>query len=86
MAKLPDNKIYITQDDGSEILMTILLYFTDDTFKQNYVLYRSATDEHQDLVYVFRYDEDGKLHGIKSDREFELTKMVLETYEDEEDS
>lgn len=77
---MSDNKIIIVDDNGKEVEMNI--YFTFDANKKNYVVVYSEEDE--DTMYSFIYDEEGNLYPVESEEELEMVEEVLAAYEEKE--
>lgn len=77
---MSDNKIIIVDDNGKEVEMNI--YFTFDANEKNYVVVYSEEDE--DTMYSFIYDEEGNLYPVESEEELEMVEEVLAAYEEKE--
>lgn len=76
---MKDNVIYITDDNGKEVEMNILLTF--DANDVNYVVVYETGKE--DELYPFSYDEEGNLYAVESDEELEMIDEVVGAYEKE---
>ena len=76
---MKDNVIYITDDNGKEVEMNILLTF--DANEVNYVVVYETGKE--DELYPFSYDEEGNLYAVESDEELEMIDEVVGAYEKE---
>lgn len=80
-----DDKILITKEDGSEVELTILLTFENESLGYKYVLYYDENDENGE-VFPFRYDE--KTHELKeleSEEEWDYADEVLASFLEEEE-
>jgi len=78
---MKDNVIYITDDNGKELEMNILLTF-DANDKQYVLVYQTGNE---DDVYPFIYDEDGNLFEVEDAEELEMVQEVLAAYEEEKE-
>ena len=70
-----DNVIYIRDDDGKEVAMTVLFTFEADDI--NYVV---VHDKELDDYYPFRYDEKGHLEVIEDAEEFAMVAEVFDAF------
>jgi len=76
-------------EDGNEILCEILFTFDSDLFKKSYVLFYPVTENEEDDIEVMAAsynpgeDNNGELHPIESDEEWELIERVLKQYEED---
>ncbi len=70
-----DNVIYIRDDEGKEVAMTVL--FTFAAKGHDYVV---VHDEKVDDYYPFRYDEDGHLEVIDDAEEFAMVAEVFDAF------
>lgn len=78
---MKDNVIYITDENGKEVEMNILLTF--EANEKNYVVVYETGNE--DDCYPFIYDDNGNLYEVESEEELSLIQEVVSAYEDEED-
>lgn len=76
---MSDNSIFITDDNGKEIEMKI--YLTFDANDKKYVVVYSQDNE--DELYSFVYDDNGNLYQIESDEEMQMVDEVIGAYEQE---
>ena len=70
-----DNVIYIRDDEGQEVAMTVFFTFASDG--HDYVV---VHDEEVDDYYPFRYDEDGHLEVIEDSEEFAMVAEVFDAF------
>ena len=76
---MEENSIFITDDNGKEVEMKILLTF--EANEKKYVVVYSETNE--DELYSFVYDDEGNLYQIESDEELQMVDEVVGAYEKE---
>ena len=76
---MKENTIYITDENGKEVEMNILLTF--EANEKNYVVVYE-TDKEDDL-YAFTYDDDGNLYEVETDEELQMVDEVVGAYEKE---
>lgn len=76
---MSENSIFITDENGKEIEMKI--YLTFEANDKKYVVVYSQDNE--DELYSFVYDEDGNLYQIESDEELQMVDEVVGAYEQE---
>lgn len=76
---MEENSIFITDDNGKEVEMKILLTF--EANEKKYVVVYSETNE--DELYSFIYDDEGNLYQIESDEELQMVNEVVGAYEKE---
>lgn len=76
---MKENAIFITDENGKEVEMNILLTFEANE-KQYVVVYE--TDKEDDL-YAFTYDDEGNLFAVESDEELQMVDEVVGAYEKE---
>lgn len=82
---LDSNCLYVKDEDGNEVKMTILFTFDAPDGKQ-YVVFQN-TNEDNGQVFASRYNEEGELLPIESDEEWDMVEEVINTFvEDEEDA
>ena len=74
-----ENKLFIVDDEGKEIQMNI--YFTFDMNDNQYVVVYEQ--DHEDVLYSFRYDEDGNLYPVDDEDELAMIEEVIGAYEEE---
>jgi uncharacterized protein YrzB (UPF0473 family) len=80
-----DKKLYITDENGVEKEMEILLTFEPDGSTKKYVLYYDPEVEDGD-VFASIYDDEGHLFPIETEAEWDMVEEVLNAFnEDEED-
>lgn len=76
---MSENSIFITDENGKEFEMKI--YLTFDANNKKYVVVYS--EDNEDELYSFVYDEDGNLFQIESDEEMQMVNEVIGAYEEE---
>lgn len=76
---MSENSIFITDENGKEIEMKIFLTF--DANNKKYVVVYS--DENEDELYSFVYDDEGNLFQIETEDELEMVDEVIGAYEQE---
>lgn len=80
---MESNIMYVTDENGNEQEMEIL--FTFDSNNNSYVVFRNinATD---DDVFASRYNEEGELLPIESEKEWEMIEEVIGAFSDDEEN
>lgn len=76
---MKENAIFITDENGKEVEMNILLTFEANE-KQYVVVYE--TDKEDDL-YAFTYDDEGNLFAVEEEEELQMIDEVVGAYEKE---
>lgn len=76
---MSENSIFITDDNGKEVEMKI--YLTFEANNKKYVVVYS--EENEDELYSFVYDDNGNLYQIESDEELKMVDEVVGAYEQE---
>ena len=77
---MKDNSIFITDEDGKEVEMKILM-----TFEANQKKYVVVYDEkNEDELYPFVYDDEGNLFAVEDEEEMAMIDEVVSAYEEEE--
>ena len=76
---MKENAIFITDENGKEVEMNILLTFEANE-KQYVVVYE--TDIEEDL-YAFTYDDEGNLFAVEEEEELQMIDEVVGAYEKE---
>ena len=81
---MEDNRMMITDDNGNEIEVEIILTFEDEEKGKKYVLFSDPNDE--DSVYAYTYDDDGQMDEVTDPDEWQMCAEVLGafTMEDED--
>ena len=82
---MEQNSIIITDDDGKEVEMQILLTFEANDKK--YVVVHPKGNE--DEIYGFVYDEEGNLFVVENEEELSMIEEVVGSFDgdlDEEDA
>ena len=75
-----ENSIFITDEDGKEVEMKILM-----TFEANQKKYVVVYDEkNEDELYPFVYDDEGNLFAVEDEEEMAMIDEVVSAYEEEE--
>lgn len=82
---LDSNCLYVQDENGNEVKMTILFTFDAPDGKQ-YVIFTNPENPDEE-VYASAYNESGDLLPIESDEEWEMVEEVLNTFlADEEEA
>ena len=76
---MKEDSIFITDDNGKEVEMKILLTF--EANEKKYVVVYEENNE--DELYSFVYDDDGNLYQIETDEELQMVNEVVGAYEEE---
>lgn len=76
---MKENSIFITDDNGKEVEMKI--YLTFDANNKKYVVVYSEDNEEELIPFI--YDDEGNLFEIESDEEMRLINEVVSAYEEE---
>ena len=76
---MKDNSIFITDDNGKEVEMHI--YLTFEANNKKYVVVYS--EDNEDELYSFIYDDNGNLFQIESEEELQMVDEVVGAYEEE---
>ena len=76
--------IYIPDDDGNEEEFEVVMKFEVDGTNQKYMLVvpAEASDEEEEEVYAFRYEEDGddlQLFTIEDEAEWDMVEETFNT-------
>ena len=77
-----ENKIYITDDDGVEHVMEVILTFAING--KNYVIVKEPGNEED--AFVFTYDDDHNLEVVEDEDELNMAAEVLAAFEGEDDA
>lgn len=86
-----EQQITIIAEDGSEQLCEIIFTFDSDETGYSYVVYSPiGNDEDDDVIYAARYTanengEDGDLHQIETDEEWDMVEEVINTFMEQAD-
>lgn len=82
---LDSNCLYVHDEEGNEVKMTILFTFDSPDGKQ-YVLFTNPEDASGE-VYASAYNDKGELLPIETDEEWDMVEEVLNTFiQDEEEA
>lgn len=77
---MKENSIFITDENGKEVEMKILM-----TFEANQKKYVVVYDEkNEDELYPFVYDDEGNLFAVEDEEEMAMIDEVVSAYEEEE--
>lgn len=76
---MKEDSIFITDDNGKEVEMKILLTF--EANEKKYVVVYEENNE--DELYSFVYDDDGNLYQIETEEELQIVNEVVGAYEEE---
>ena len=72
-----ENKIFIVDDEGKEVEMNILFTFNNEDNDYVVVFENSKPD----MLYAFRYDEEGNLYAVEEEDELEMVEEVVSAFE-----
>ena len=81
---MDDNKMILTDDNGNEHVVEIILTFDDDN-GNSFVIFVDPEDP-QLQPYAYRYDEEGNLDELENDEQQEMCEEVLAAFMIEEES
>lgn len=82
---MEDSKVMIiTDDNGQEKEVEIILTFEDDKNKKSYVLFTDV-NANDGNVYAYSYDEDGNMNEITDEAEWEMCQEVLGAFLEEDE-
>lgn len=84
---MPDmdmNRMIITDENGQEKEVEIILTFEDDNTGKNFVLFADPNDE-EGNVYAYTYDEDGNLNEVEDEADWNMCAEVLGAFQSEDD-
>ena len=76
---MKENVIYISDENGKEVEMNILLTF--EANDKNYVVVYETGNE--DDIYAFIYDDEGNLYEVETQEEIDMVNEVVGAYEKE---
>ncbi len=80
---MEDSKVMIiTDENGQEKEVEIILTFEDDKNKKSYVLFTDV-NANDGNVYAYSYDEDGNMNEITDEAEWEMCQEVLGAFLEE---
>ena len=74
-----DNQLWITDDDGQEYRMEIVMRFSSPDQLKNFVLIKDPDAESED-TYAYSFDEDGNMYAVEDADELELCAEMLDAY------
>ena len=77
-----DNRLILTDENGQETEMEIVLTFDDEEHDRKYVLVKYPSKDEDD-VFAFAYDDEGNLEPVEDPEEFEMCQEVLGAFEEE---
>ena len=77
-----DNRLILTDENGQETEMEIVLTFDDEEHGRKYVLVKYPSKDEDD-VFAFAYDDEGNLEPVEDPEEFEMCQEVLGAFEEE---
>ncbi len=82
---MEDSKVMIiTDENGQEKEVEIILTFEDDKNKKSYVLFTDV-NANDGNVYAYSYDEDGNMNEITDEAEWEMCQEVLGAFLEEDE-
>jgi len=74
-----DNKIYITDEQGNEKEMEIVLSFA--LGNKEFVIVSEGEDSEDS--FLFSYDDAGNLYAVEDEEELEAAAEILEAFQSE---
>ncbi|MBO7703925.1 MAG: DUF1292 domain-containing protein [Solobacterium sp.] len=77
-----DNRIVLTDENGQETEMEIVLTIDNEETGRRFVLIKGTDPEDED-VYPFAYDDNGNLDALSDPEEIEMCSEVLLAFEKE---
>lgn len=84
---MPDmdmNRMIITDENGQDKEVEIILTFEDDNTGRSFVLFTDPDDE-EGNVFAYTYDEDGNLNEVESEEDWNMCAEVLGAFQSEDD-
>ena len=84
-----ENYIMAYDEDGNKVKLNILFTFASDEFEKSYVIVYEEQDESDEEIELqaFSYeeisDQDGQLHAIETEEEWDMVEEVLATFIDD---
>lgn len=84
-----ENYIMAYDEDGNEVKLNILFTFASGEFEKSYVIVYEEQDESDEEIELqaFSYeetsDQDGQLHAIETEEEWDMVEEVLATFIDD---
>ncbi len=82
---MEDSKVMtITDENGQEKEVEIILTFEDDKNGKSFVLFTDA-NANDGNVYAYSYDEDGNMNEITDEAEWEMCQEVLGAFLEEDE-
>lgn len=78
------NRMTITDENGQEKEMEIILTFEDEKNDKKYVLFTDPNVEDGN-VYAYCYDEDGNMDEITDEEEWQMCQEVLGAFLEEDE-
>lgn len=84
-----ENFIMAFDENGEEVKLNILFTFDSDEFEKSYAIVYEDQDESDEEIELqaFSYEEttgqDGQLHAIETDEEWDMVEEVLATFIDD---
>lgn len=79
---MESNTMYIQDENGNEIEMTIL--FTFENNQKKYVVFKNV-ESTDDEVFASAYTDEGELTPVETDAEWNMIEEVLQAFAEEED-
>lgn len=79
-----ENKMYVQDETGKEIEMTIVCTFENPENGKQYVLYQNPASDSEE-VYISVYDEEGNLFAVEDEKELAYAEEVLGALNNEEE-
>ncbi len=80
---MDDNRMIITDENGKEREVEILLTFESDDGR-SFVLFTDPEDE-EGNVFAYQYDEDGNMDEVTDEEDWNMCQEVLGAFVSEEE-
>ena len=82
-----ENKIFITDDNGKEVEMNVLLTFSlNEGTKDEKEIAVVYPDDNEDELYALSYDEDGNMYTIDNEEELAQIQEVIDAFDGIDDN
>lgn len=75
------NRMTITDENGNEKVMEIILTFDSDDGSRHFVLFKDPSENKEESVYAYTFDDDGNLDQVTNDEELEMCSEVLAAFQ-----
>ncbi|NCB33020.1 MAG: DUF1292 domain-containing protein [Erysipelotrichia bacterium] len=75
------NRMTITDENGNEKVMEIILTFDSDDGSRHFVLFKDPSENKEESVYAYSFDDDGNLDQVIDEEELEMCGEVLSAFQ-----